>query len=171
MLAESGEIVTRHSTYPGNPGSKLARLSASSRKLAAREMSWPLVRPLVRPTVSAAFSASLRWRKLSSVSVRRISGQYRCRAEQVVPDPVAFRQDWLAGEIALGMEHIDRRDGGRVIEIEPSACQRFVEELGAACDDAGWRFPDERRHHVRRYDGQSASLRCSSRLGSTAERS
>jgi hypothetical protein len=56
MLENSGEIITRHSTQPGNPGSKLARLAASSRKLAAREMSWPLVRPLVRPTVSAAFS-------------------------------------------------------------------------------------------------------------------
>ena len=59
------------------------------------------------------------------------------RAKQIVPDPVAFGQAWLAGEIGLWIEHIDRRDCRGVCNIELSAGEVLIEEPGAARDAAG----------------------------------
>ena len=71
-------------------------------------------------------------------------------AEQIVPYPVALRELRRAGDIALWIERLDRRDGGRVVEIEAGAGQRLVEEPGAPGNGAGGRTVDEGRHHIRR---------------------
>ena len=65
-------------------------------------------------------------------------------AKQVVPDAVALRETLLAGEIEGGVQSRDRRDGRRILEIEPPSCQGLEKEPQPPGEGASWCGADNR---------------------------
>jgi hypothetical protein len=64
-------------------------------------------------------------------------------AQQIVADAVPFREPWLACEIGVRVEKVDRHRARRIINVKRPASQSFVQEPGAADGNPRGRGPDE----------------------------
>ena len=119
--------------------SKLARLSASSMKLAARATRWAPV----RPTVSRALAARSSSRNSVSALVRRMTGQNRPLPSRLSRTRWRLERRGLPVKYAFGSSRSIAAARGRVVHGEGAAGQDFVEIPGAPRRNAGRGGPDQ----------------------------